>query len=830
MRAVGRHGAARWAFEAAVAVAVTAAVMLPPALVAADAPAVLVNEVADKGSTSGPCEGRDWVELFNPSETGAVNMTAWVLHDDKGAQDEDAFTFARGTAVAVIGPGEYTVLCNKGDDAAVSPQFGIGGDDTVTLVDADGNVVSTSGELGDEGVLDLTWARNDEGGFEYTATPTPGAANEITEGGEPVDYAAVYAAQAARGEEFFASPPVVDVRVTMEEADLTFMDQHVYFETWQPWSAVTVVSGGEEIARLTSAGRIRPKGQSTMAFPACLSMDAYPFVLDFDTTNASQTLFGIERAYMRTHMSDPSFMREWSMHRMLQRFGLPYLRTRTVRLFINDAYRGTYTMMEAPDQDYVFARSFPESSADVGQRALYKFKTHAIGCGLYGEDEIEDASPPGYPNPAPDYAFVRGEHREPIYTKPTFEQCFAEFTKMLQRERRDTIAAWLSHDRDCGRMLVEVGLVDRDLGPNNGHDDAMTDFVNEFLAYDAATGCGDHCNETLAAMTAAPAAFDVDQVLKNLAVYAVTLGQDSPLGNLNNWYIAHSPLTSAGYKIVQYDHNNVAERGGLNLCDPWNCADRAVYWSIARPTCKALSTNPVAGPLLTDPVLFDRYVEFVRDFTDNVYTDESFLAEMQAHAEAIRSAVEQDVWAPQPTGSYANEITGDPEDWQQFYLLSVMRKRGQEVKTQLAAIDDGTFPRFDADTGEGEPCSDWRITPEEGRGGMFQLGDACSEEALGWCRLATMCFIETPYGGCSSWGTLIPACEDTSVCEACFPESPCGVGGPGDDESGSLGSGSSSEGDDDGEDGEVVTGAGGAAASLFATAAVLVAAGAAAAA
>ena len=28
----------------------------------------------------------------------------------------------------------------------------------------------------------------------------------------------------------------------------------------------------------------------------------------------------------RNHMSDTSFMREWSMHRMLRRFGLPYLR------------------------------------------------------------------------------------------------------------------------------------------------------------------------------------------------------------------------------------------------------------------------------------------------------------------------------------------------------------------------------------------------------------------------------------------------------------------------------------------------------------------------
>merc|ERR1719197_2475063 len=107
-------------------------------------------------------------------------------------------------------------------------------------------------------------------------------------------------------------------------------------------------------------------------------MNAVPFKIDFDSNDQSQTLFGAESVYLRHHMSDGSYMREWSMHRMLARFGLPHLRTRTARLFINDEYVGLYEAMESPDQDYVFARSFPD--ADMSNYSLYKVKTSSLQC------------------------------------------------------------------------------------------------------------------------------------------------------------------------------------------------------------------------------------------------------------------------------------------------------------------------------------------------------------------------------------------------------------------------------------------------------------------
>ena len=137
---------------------------------------------------------------------------------------------------------------------------------------------------------------------------------------------------------------------------------------------------------------MRPRGQSTLVYPICMAEGAIPFKLDFASTNATQTLFGVETAYLRTHLLDPSHMQEWVMHRMLARFGLPYLRTRHVRFFVNGQQLGFYTLMEAPDQDYVIARNFGYSDFDKDKSALYKVKSLSIDC---GSEEYEYA---GFPD------------------------------------------------------------------------------------------------------------------------------------------------------------------------------------------------------------------------------------------------------------------------------------------------------------------------------------------------------------------------------------------------------------------------------------------------
>ena len=68
------------------------------------------------------------------------------------------------------------------------------------------------------------------------------------------------------------------------------------------------------------------------------------------------------------------------------------------------------------------------------------------------------------------------------------------------------------------------GLVDRDFGPKANLEDAMIDFLNSYIyVTEPDSGLVD--------------AIDADQWLKNLASYAVLVNMDSPLNNLNNWFV-----------------------------------------------------------------------------------------------------------------------------------------------------------------------------------------------------------------------------------------------------------------------------------------------------
>ena len=150
------------------------------------AAAIVVNEVADKG-TSGQCNGGDWVELYN-SGAAEQSIASYVLHDDKGPSDKGAHTFPAGTKIAA---GGYIVVCrvkcSRGvrngvcqDEDFNGMIFTVGGDDTISLLDDKGSLLSTSGTLLDQGSSLTTWSRTSAGKYQYTTTPTPGKANIFT--------------------------------------------------------------------------------------------------------------------------------------------------------------------------------------------------------------------------------------------------------------------------------------------------------------------------------------------------------------------------------------------------------------------------------------------------------------------------------------------------------------------------------------------------------------------------------------------------------------------------------------------------------------------------
>jgi hypothetical protein len=155
---------------------------------------------------------------------------------------------------------------------------------------------------------------------------------------------------------------VVDIDIAVGAESLDVIENHPAWETWVSFDEMSITTTGDEDEdedenlsplAVSSAGRIRVKGQSTNTIPACLGLKNLPFNIEFDTP-----FLGMENFYLRNHLWDYSYMRDHSAHVMLKAYGLPYLRTRPARVFINGVYTGFYTLMEAPTQAYVLQVRF----------------------------------------------------------------------------------------------------------------------------------------------------------------------------------------------------------------------------------------------------------------------------------------------------------------------------------------------------------------------------------------------------------------------------------------------------------------------------------------
>lgn len=716
--------------------------------------AVVISEVAKKGSSQ-VCDGNDWTELFNTKDE-TESLIAYVLHDDKGLSHPNAFSFPD---VAVIDGLEYLLLCHDSatvNSNSMSPQFGIGKDDTLTLVKfitaaAEGDnmtdvtaverstkyqIVDTVGPLPQDPSADrqdITYALDEStGSFAYTSQPTPGSANVIlrllTDEEWATNVKAKLREQNDLGTAFFGMdnqghpvydemfPTVLELHLEMLGDDYDALVKNPEWETYQPFQTASLKNPetGDSVWSRTVPGRIRAKGQSGLFVGICLGTETLPFQLDFSSPDMNQTLFGAEKVALRHHMQDYSFMREWAYNRMLARFGLPHVRARKVLAFINGNLAGFYTLLEAHDQDYVFNRNFPDY--DPLQYSLYKVKTYALNCGLYSDEQqsnatlrAEELQDEAINGTWPPYKFERGSHIAPVTERGILDSggCIEDFYEDYRATVVDSVVAYSENNGDCGKMLVKEGLVDLDLGSKDD-ESSMEQFLNVNFRGDSkcAPGCKDSTNNVASEM-------DVSQVLRTLAFYSTNLISDSPIISGNNFYLAKTDDTS-GWKVVSTDFNSA----GILFCKDV-CNSRAIHYSIARPTCEALEEQPIVGPLLSDPVLFHEYLGYARSFVNTVMTNSTLLEEMEAHVRDIDPFVRSDSWSF--FGAFFDkELSVDAADPTQeddrFPLLPTMKARANDLLGQFAAMDSGTFPRGPNSVGVGgdndawEACPDWRAS------------------------------------------------------------------------------------------------------------------------
>ena len=130
----------------------------------------MINEVAVT-SIPNVCFTNDYVELINTGTT-AVNLSGWVLYDNAGPSDADAFILPPQFSLAA---GEIRFFCRNDFG---SFKFGIENGDNVTLASPLGVVASTTGNIPGAGSTSLSFQRLGNGTYDFSA-PTPGTVNFV---------------------------------------------------------------------------------------------------------------------------------------------------------------------------------------------------------------------------------------------------------------------------------------------------------------------------------------------------------------------------------------------------------------------------------------------------------------------------------------------------------------------------------------------------------------------------------------------------------------------------------------------------------------------------
>ena len=258
---------------------------------------------------------------------------------------------------------------------------------------------------------------------------------------------------------------------------------------------------------------------------------------------------------------------------------------------------------------------------------------------------------------------------------------------------------------------------------------------------------------------------------QNFAAYAVTMNQDSILGNVNNLYLATTD-DGDSWSIVQYDHNSIATRGGGELCSG-ACAFRLIFQPILRPTCGAVEEHIILGRILNDDSSWDKYLTYVEEFARIL---ESTIGDLRLYGHDIKSFIVSDPLSNGVTeASYEeSELELDYSDYnsETMPLLKTLSARLEQVNAQLIAIESETMPR-DGIYDKYEKCPDWRDSDGTSYIGGSAFDDSCG---IPLCEDAAPCFDDTPFT-CVDGNLIIDECKPAELfCGPCYPYSSCGSG------------------------------------------------------
>src|SRR5688572_481392 len=178
-------------------------------------------------------------------------------------------------------------------------------------------------------------------------------------------------AGAQTSHEFFDSGTLHEVRLYIHSADLRQLRERYLEDIYVPadfeWRGI----------RMRNVG-VRVRGLATR------SARKLGLRVDFNRYASEQTFLGMTAVVLDNALKDPSFLRERTSMAFIKRMGQPAPRESFGRVYINGAYEGLYTLVEAVDSAFL--------ARELGDGLGYLFE-HKYAGGFHGEFLGDDYEP-----------------------------------------------------------------------------------------------------------------------------------------------------------------------------------------------------------------------------------------------------------------------------------------------------------------------------------------------------------------------------------------------------------------------------------------------------
>ncbi len=290
------------------------------------------------------CHGRDWIELYNPTDAEA-DVSGYGVTDD--ATDADRlYRLPSGTTIAARG----FLALRQQDQNDDGFEFGIGcaGDESITLAAPDGGLLDavTLPALGDR----YAWGRlpDGEGGFTLTM-PTRGAPNQRGEGA---------------GAAYFDPLGRTRVEIELPQPSLDGLAALPYEHV--P-ARVRLAAGGAAPSEWYEVG-LHIKGRAG----SFRTLDAKSALrIDTNRLRPGQDIDGLKNLTLNNMVQDQSIVHEAATYALFRELGVPAPRLGYAWVTVNGADYGLYLFLETYD-DVWLSENF------AGTTHLYE--------GLYGQD------------------------------------------------------------------------------------------------------------------------------------------------------------------------------------------------------------------------------------------------------------------------------------------------------------------------------------------------------------------------------------------------------------------------------------------------------------